>query len=148
LNSFNIRPATARDLPQIRSLIRSVGINPLGLAWERFIVASGGDGVVIGCGQIKPHADGSIELASIAVLSGSRRRGVAREIIMSLLAAYPGPLYLTCRARLGKFYEKFGFQTLEQDEMPPYFRRISRLVYLLRKLNLVGEDLLVMKRGS
>lgn len=148
MNSLDIRQATAHDHLQIKSLIRSVGINPLGLDWRRFLVAADEDGVVIGCGQIKPHADGSYELASIAVRPGWRRRGVAREIIHNLIASHPDSLYLTCRARLGKFYEKFGFQEIDQGEMPPYFRRAYRFFITLEKLKLVGEKLLVMKRGG
>lgn len=148
MNSFNIHPATAHDHPQIKSLIRSVGINPLGLAWQRFVVVSNKDGSIVGCGQVKPHSDGSFELASIAVRTGWRRRGIAREIIQHLIASHPGLLYLTCRARLGKFYEKFGFRTIDQAEMPPYYRRAYRLFVILKNLNLIGEDLLVMRRGN
>lgn len=146
MNSLDIRPAAAHDYPQIRSLIRSVGINPFGLDWRRFVLAVSEDGLVIGCGQIKPHADGSFELASIAVLPGWRRRGIARAIIVHLVASHPGVLYLTCRASLGGFYEKYGFCEIDKGEMPPYFHRAYLFFEVLRKLNVVGEGLLVMKR--
>ena len=148
--TFFIRKAYAQDAQAIRALVRSVRINPLSLDWRRFVVAIGheqpeGREQLIGCGQIKPHADGTRELASIAVKRGWRRRGVARAIIHHLMASQPGPLYLTCRARLGRFYESFGFQRVESGDMPAYYRRITRITRLFKALGLLSEDLWVMR---
>jgi amino-acid N-acetyltransferase len=142
---FSLRPATSTDFPAIRGLIRLVQINPIDLDWQRFVIAVTPEGEMIGCGQVKPHGDGSRELASIAVTPPWRKRGVARAIIEHLTASEPGTLYLTCRASLGPFYTRFGFKAIEQPEMPPYFRRISRLMKALGVLHVVGEGLLVMK---
>jgi amino-acid N-acetyltransferase len=140
--SFRLRPATAADQGTIRGLIREGGINPLGLHWSRFVLAEARQGQVVGCGQIKQHRDGSNELASIAVRKEWRGQGVARAIIEHLLAGATEPLYLTCRARLGSFYEKFGFRVAPPEEMPGYFRRISWLVNVFGVLGL--EKVLVM----
>jgi N-acetylglutamate synthase-like GNAT family acetyltransferase len=145
---FSIRPAEAGDKEAIRWLVFTGKINPTGLEWRRFSVAVSSEGKVIGCGQIKPHGDGSLELASIAVHPEWRRRGVARLIITHLCAVQPGDLYLTCRAELGSMYEKFGFRRLDFEEMPRYFKRISRLVGLLELLRSEGSILLVMKRDG
>jgi len=138
-----LREAAKADFPAIRALIRQTGINPLGLDWRRFIVAESPAGAFIGCGQLKPHSDGSLELASLAVVPAWRGRGVARLIIQALMAKAPRPLYLTCRGQLGPFYEKFGFRVLRPEEMPLYFRRLSRLAGIVGKL--VNETMLVMK---
>ena len=145
---FALRPATSADFPAIRGLIRLVQINPIDLDWQRFVIAVTPEGEMIGCGQVKPHGDGSRELASIAVTPPWRKQGVARAIIEYLTANEPGTLYLTCRANLGPFYTRFGFKAIEQQEMPPYFRRISRLMKALGVLHVVGERLLVMKREN
>ena len=145
---FSLRPATSTDFPAIRGLIRLVQINPIDLDWQRFVIAVTPEGEMVGCGQVKPHGDGSRELASIAVTPPWRKRGVARAIIEYLTASEPSTLYLTCRASLGPFYTRFGFKAIEQPEMPPYFRRISRLMKALGVLHVVGERLLVMKRDS
>ena len=145
---FALRPATSADFPAIRGLIRLVQINPIDLDWQRFVIAVTPEGEMIGCGQVKPHGDGSRELASIAVTPPWRKQGVARAIIEHLTANEPGTLYLTCRANLGPFYTRFGFKAIEQQEMPPYFRRISRLMKALGILHVVGERLLVMKREN
>jgi N-acetylglutamate synthase-like GNAT family acetyltransferase len=132
------------DFPAIKALIHEVGINPMGLDWRRFIVAVTDKDQLVGCGQVKPHRDGSRELASIAVVPAWRGSGVARAIIQRLLADYPPPLYLTCRASLGPFYERFGFRVASPAELPPYFRRISFIAGTLKKSGLIKEDLLVM----
>lgn len=142
---FALRTATVEDFLAIRALVRAVRINPTGLDWRRFIVAVTPQGEVIGCGQVKPHADGSRELASIAVQRAYRGRGVARAIIERLLADSPRPLYLMCRSSLGGLYERFGFHPVAPGEMPTYFRRISRLAGLAGLLAREGETLLVMK---
>lgn len=142
------RPATAQDAHAIRALIYRVGINPIGLDWCRFLVAVDEQDAVIGCGQIKPHGDHTQELASIAVLPEHQRQGIGWEIIHRLIEKHPGPLYLTCRAPLGAFYERFGFQTVTPEALPPYFRRINSAHRLLRLIFPKMDPLLVMKRQA
>jgi len=143
---YDLRPAVSSDAKNIRHIINQVGINPTGLSWKRFVVAINKPGSIIGCGQVKPHKDGSLELASIAVLPDWRGRGIARRIIEQLLEQHPGRLYLTCRAPLEPLYQKFGFQTIQLEDMPPYFQQISRLAALYKKLSHQTDRLLVMRR--
>ena len=142
---FALRPATADDAGAIRWLIINGGINPTGLDWKRFIVALAPDGGVIGCGQIKPHGRDVLELASIAVRPEYRHRGIASAIIERLLQTPGRPLYLMCRSPLGPFYARFGFQGIPQEEMPTYFRRISKLAGMVEAMARAGDFLLVMK---
>lgn len=143
---IELRQAGQKDFAAIRDLIRAVHINPLGLDWRRFIIAVDSSERLIACGQTKPHQDGSLELASIAVIPELRRRGIATKIIEELIESNPGPLYLTCRASLEEFYMRFGFSRLEGVEMPPYFRRAARMARIARALKLIPVELLVMKR--
>lgn len=144
---YSLRPANAADARTIRQIISLVHINPTGLSWKHFILAVDLHGSIIGCGQLKPHGDGSLELASIAVLPEWRGKGVARSIIEYLLEQHPDRLYLTCRAELGPMYEKFGFQVVNPAEMPPYFKRVSGLVNLFPRLGRQPDHLLVMVRN-
>ena len=121
-------------------------INPIGLDWERFVVAEVGDGQVVGCCQIKPHRDGSNELASLVVHPDWRGLGIARALIEHFLAEFEGDLYLMCRSNLGALYEKFGFNETTRDEMPRYFQRVMRLVGIFEVVRGDGEGGLIMVR--
>lgn len=142
---YTLRPATKADQPAIKALIRAAGINPLGLGWPRFVVAIDGQGQIIGCGQVKPHRDGSRELASIAVTRQWRRQGVAREIITWLQREHGRPLWLTCMDRLVPFYEPFGFvEVSDLYQMPSYYRRAKRFMRLFLALTRSQGELAVM----
>jgi N-acetylglutamate synthase-like GNAT family acetyltransferase len=144
---IKLRPATQVDAAAIRKLIHQVGINPTGLDWQRFILAVDDSDRMAGCIQVKPHGDGTRELASLAVQPNWRSQGVARCLIEHMLEQHPPPLYLTCRSRLQPLYEKFGFQIVAPQELPPYFRRIARLAALLGKGLNSSDGLRVMRRG-
>jgi N-acetylglutamate synthase-like GNAT family acetyltransferase len=141
---FDLRPAVASESAAIRQLIREVHINPMSLDWRRFTVAVSSKGMLLGCGQLKPHRGGIVELASIAVEPGHRGLGIARKIIENLVAQAPRPLYLTCRSSLQSFYEKWGFVTMQADEMPAYFGRLWRVAGIARRLGMTSASLSVM----
>lgn len=142
-----LRPATAADQRAIHRIVRSAGINPFDLRWERFVVAEF-EGRVVGTAQIKTHSDGSRELASIAVVPSRRGTGVARALITALIARERGPLYLFCRRDLEPMYGKFGFRRIGPAEAPPYFARILRVSATLTRLGFARFSLvpIVMKR--
>ncbi len=145
MTTFTLRPARESESSQIKDLIQLVGINPMGLDWKRFIVAANDRDEMIGIGQLKPHGEEILELASIAVVPDYQGQGVARAIIEHLLKDSPRPLYLMCESSLGPLYEKFGFRGIAYEEMPRYFQRISKLAGLVTTLARREERLLVMK---
>jgi len=126
--SFQIRPATQADQPAITAMVQAAGINPLSLHWPRFRVADDA-GRVVGVVQIKIHGDASRELASLAVVPDRQDEGIGGALILHLLAQPEGqpPLFLMCRNELEGYYSRFGFRRVERTEMPPYFRRMTRL---------------------
>jgi N-acetylglutamate synthase-like GNAT family acetyltransferase len=121
-----IRAATAGDQAAIRGIIRAAQLNPMSLDWPRFVVAED-EGQVVAVGQVKPHSDGSRELASIAVIPSRQRAGLGRQIIRALLAREPGPLYLVCMDHNDSYYQQFGFRRVEAPALPPALRRIYRV---------------------
>ena len=122
---ITLRPATINDQPKITALINKVRINPRNLNWERFIIAEDG-GEMVGCGQIKPHGDGTKELASIAVEPDYQGKGVGSMVMKALLEREPGELYLTCLRHNVTYYQKFGFRELTFEEFPPDMKRMFR----------------------
>jgi ribosomal protein S18 acetylase RimI-like enzyme len=127
---ITIRTAVREDDSAIRAIVRGERLNPLGYDWKNFLVAADAGGRILGIGAVKRHGDGSRELASIATVPDRRGRGIASAVIRTILdrEGAAGPLYLTCRARMAPFYERFGFRVVGEGEMPPYFRRLYRLV--------------------
>lgn len=153
-NTVSLRPAVEADFQTIKTMIRKARINPTSLDWRRFTIAESkpveskdGRSELIGCVQLKTVAGGLAEMASLVVRPDFRGQGVARKLIEHILTESPRPLYLTCRSGLGIFYEKFGFRTLDPDEMPRYYLRLQRLIGALTQLTQRNETLLVMKIG-
>ena len=144
LPAVRLRAAGDRDQATIRRIVRAAGINPTSLEWPRFIVAEEA-GEVVGVGQVKPHRDGTRELASIAVIPKRQGQGIGSAIINELIEReHDAVLHLTCRSKLQGYYERFGFQTLERREYPVYFaRRLPILNALLRPF---GIRIIVMRR--
>lgn len=144
---YTLRAAVQKDAPAIRKLIWRVRINPTRLDWRRFVVAEGEKGQVLGCGQIKPHRDGSRELASIAVQPEAQGEGIASAIIRHLIATEPPPLYLICASPLSAFYPRFGFVELLPAEMPPELRQSWQLVNGLKRIFPKMRGVKVMRLG-
>ena len=144
-----LRAATADDQVPIRRMIRAAQLNPFGVHWQRFVVAQSGDDVA-GIGQVKILGDGTLELASLAVLPEHQNSGIGGCIVWTLIDRTRGPIYLRCAAHNEGYYQRFGFRTLAPAEMPRSLRRMYTAVNaVLPLMNLVlgGHDrLLVMGR--
>lgn len=141
---MRLRPAAERDQAAIRRIVRAARINPSGLEWPRFLVAEEA-GAIVGVGQVKPHRDGTRELASIAVVPDRQGRGIGTAIVNALIAREHGEvLHLTCRREMQGYYEKFGFELIQRANYPPYFAR--RMPALNAFLRAFGIRIIVMRR--
>jgi N-acetylglutamate synthase-like GNAT family acetyltransferase len=144
-----IRPATEADQTEITAIVSQANINRNDLDWQRFIVADE-SGKIVGIGQVKPHDDGSRELASIAVIPEKQKQGIASKVINALLERETGPLYLMCLKHNEGLYPRFGFRRIEPNEMPPYFRKIHRFARIFTPVSYLfmkgGAHVRVMKR--
>ena len=145
-SAVKIRPATEADQPVIRRFVRQARINPMNLHWPNFVVAEE-DGATVGIGQVKPHNDGTRELASMVVVPERRGHGVGGAIIERLIADHPGQvLHLTCRVQMRGYYERFGFRALEKKDYSPYFRRLLPIANFFGAI--FDQRILVMRRDS
>jgi len=126
----SLRRADRSDAAAIRRLVWQVRINPLALDWQRFTLVVDADGRMLACAQVKPHGDGTRELASLAVVPPWRGKGLAHALIAHFQQQTGPPLYLTCRIALEPFYNRFGFRALEDAELTPYFARLQRIAHL------------------
>ena len=143
--TFQLRVAAAADQPTIKQMVKSAHLNPMGLDWRRFTLAVTADDQIVGCIQHKPHRGGAVELASLVVVKGWRRKGVARQLIDHLKETAGSPLWLMCASRLTKFYEPFGFRQVTLGRpMPRYFRWMLRLAYLFNRVTPPNQTLAIM----
>ena len=119
--AWQVRPALDTDLAAIEGLLISADGDREVLHQNQFVVAVDADGVVLGCGRLRPYSD-FCELASLPVGIQVRARGMGREIVIGLLERYSGPIYLICEDKVVDFFRPFGFVTMLDKEMPAGLR--------------------------
>ncbi len=141
-----IRKARKEERHSIRRLVWNACLNPNGLKWQRFLVGVDPSERVIACIQIKHHWDGSKELASLVVSPEYRGRGIARMLVEHLIQNHDGDLNLMCRASLGGFYRRFGFEIAPNEELSPYFLMIYKMASIIMPSRDQEKGLLIMKR--
>ena len=81
--ALTIRLATEMDQLAIRAMIRSERLNPTGLDWPSFMVATDERGLA-GAVQLRRHRDGSRELGTLVVRKQARGHGIAGKLIDAL----------------------------------------------------------------
>ena len=147
--AFNLRSASADDQTAIKRLVRRAKIAPFSLHWSHFTIAVDKNGGIIGCGQLKHHNDGSVELASLVVKERWRKKGVARALIESLIDSHKGGLWLLCRSNLTPLYKRFGFVKVGSDKARSrYFRRLQILIGIIRRTMRPKEYPVIMYLGQ
>jgi len=143
--SFRLRVATEADQAIIKDMVRGAKLNPLGLKWQRFVLAVTAEDQIVGCVQLKPHRGEALELASLVVSKGWRRKGIARLLIEHLKKTTGPPIWLMCMSRLKKFYQQFGFSQVHLGQpMPGYYRWLLRMSFLINRFGPSGQKLTIM----
>jgi amino-acid N-acetyltransferase len=148
---ITFRSTTAADAASIRALVRSERLNPNGLHWPNFVVATDADGLV-GAAQIRRHRDGSRELGSLVVREGLRGNGIAAQLIELLLAAETSPVHMITDRSFTAHYRRWGFHEIEARDAPAAVRfnyRMGRLARLISWLKgLPPKRLTALERGG
>ena len=120
----SIRKATAEDQEQIVALVRAERLNPNGLDWSNFIVATR-QGTIIGAAQIRRHADGARELGSLVVAPRFRGEGLAADLVSHLLTEErdTGALCVVTGQQNARHYTRWGFKPVPVRYAPKSVRR-------------------------
>jgi len=85
-------------------------------------------------------------LHHLAVDRACRRQGIGKALIERLLSETRVPLFLMCRPEMETYYQKFGFQRLDLNEMTPYFQRLLKVMrILIWFFPFMGEPLVMRK---
>jgi N-acetylglutamate synthase-like GNAT family acetyltransferase len=111
-----IRRATAGDQAAISRLVRQARLNPRDLDSRRFVIAEAGASP-IGVAQVRRHADGARELASLVVLSEHRDRGVAASMI-DRAADRAGSGFTLVDRRYAQHFKRWDFHRVEPADLP------------------------------
>lgn len=114
---MELRKALGSDMPIIDKIALRYDLDSNDTKADQFIVAIE-DKDIIGFGRLLPHA-GCIELGTIGVVDGYRKKGVAKRIIGELLktAKEMGHKKIYLTTLIPSYFEKFGFRKL--NEAPP-----------------------------
>ena len=112
-----LRPATAKDIWAIRSLVLRAKLDPTQISWHQFWVIES-DGRLVACGQLRSFP-GAQELGSLVVSPTWRGQGLGTYLVEHLIKQATQPLYLECLGRrLASFYSQFGFVPVSWGELP------------------------------
>ena len=132
-----IRAAVEEDQEAIRELVRGERLNPSGIDWPNFMVASNANGVV-GAAQLRKHADGARELGSLVVAADLRGHGIAARLIDALLAGESSAVHMITGVRHAAHYQHWGFFRMELSQAPWSVRinyiigRLARVISFLK----------------
>lgn len=113
----NYRKSKKEDELAILDILNSVSGDARDIDFEDFLVAEDGN-KIIGCIRIK-NIGGCFELASLAVSPEYRKKGIGSKLVRKIISdSVERPLYLLCSAENESFYQKFGFQRTDIENLP------------------------------
>ena len=150
-SAITMKPATTSHATAIRSSVFRERMNPLGLDIANFVVACEADDDIVACGQVRklPGTREDYELASLIVVPAQRKKGFGSMLVRELLRVRvpkSASVYVTTPTRTSDFYEKLGFQKINEDEAPLPLRfemGIGRFVVSV----ITGDSLVCLKHN-
>jgi N-acetylglutamate synthase-like GNAT family acetyltransferase len=111
------RRAVPADEAAVLALLRSHdGLEADFLAAEFEVAVQ--DRRVLACGRLKRHADGAIELASVATDAHHQGAGLASVLVRRLLAREAGRVPVYALALAPGFFARHGFHEVAQETLP------------------------------
>ena len=120
--NIKYRKATKKDLSCILDILKGISGSTKDVDAKQFLVAVNEDRI-IGCIRIQ-NKNGNYKLASLAVLPDYRGVGIGSYLIKKILAENKKrPIYLFCNKNKKEFYEKFGFDIEENENLPEAIKK-------------------------
>lgn len=111
----SVRPALPGDAEAVLRLLSQEKGLELAFEAAEFAVAVAG-GEVVGCARLRRHADGALEIASVATAPRLRRQGVASRLLGHVLAGVGEPVYALALAP--EFFAAHGFRETPREGLP------------------------------
>lgn len=149
---YSIRPATPGDQAAIAALVWAEGLNADALRWPDFLVAVDEARRLIGIVQLRRHADGARELASLVVVPEWRGRGLGTRLVDVLLAPRPERVLVVADAAHAAHFARWGFAPLAPADAPRSVRRVHRrglwVMQLRRWRGVPSRELVILARPA
>ena len=124
---FRIRPAEARDLDSVSTLLRNCDLPTEGLADQfgaNYAIAESGPSVV-GVAGVEIHGEAGL-LRSVAADPARRGEGIARSLVENRMSWAGGQglgaVYLLTNAAAG-YFERLGFVEVARENAPDQIKR-------------------------
>lgn len=118
-SAVRVRRANAGDEGAVLALLRSHdGLEAEFKASEFWVADDAGE--VLACGRLRRHADGALELASVATLAGLHGRGLGSAVVKDALAGAQGTVFALALAP--GFFARHGFSEVGKDVLPASVR--------------------------
>lgn len=111
-----ITRATRHDKADVKQLYEEHGWHDASVEEGTLFMAR--DGNVVGCVKLVEVAPQTLVVDDVLVRSERRREGIGSELMRAAMNSRGGSMYLCCHEENVKFYERFGFVTVPQSDLP------------------------------
>jgi amino-acid N-acetyltransferase len=144
---YILRPASAKDIWQIRKLVLGAKLDPTQIRARQFWVVEH-QGQIVACGQLRQFSEAQ-ELGSLVVARAWRNRGLGTFLSEHLIREATQPLYLECLGeKLAKFYTRLGFVPVTWQELPQSLKFKFGLSHLARKFLKIPVEIMQYRKPS
>jgi N-acetylglutamate synthase-like GNAT family acetyltransferase len=112
-----ITRATRHDKGDVAEFLESQGWSGASLARGAAFFAR--DGVVVGCLRVVEVEPQTVVLDDVVVERARRRQGIGSSLVKAAMNSRGGTLYARCEPPYRRFFERFGFEEVAEDDVPP-----------------------------
>ena len=117
--------ATRHDMVELTALLDEHDWG--GVRLEEGVAFIARDGGLVGCVRLVEVAPQTVVVDDMLVHADRRREGIGSSLMRAAMNSRGGTMYLCCHDDVISFYERFGFSTLGQEDLPDpvvaYFER-------------------------